>query len=299
MARKKQLVIPLFIPFGGCAHRCVFCNQAGITGRTAMPRPVDVRATIERYLSTWEGGEGGQGGEGRGNGTGRREAAFYGGSFTGLPEALQKDYLESAFEFVSDKRIDALRISTRPDYVSSEKLPLLKKYGVETVELGAQSMTDEVLELSGRGHDSQATVRAVGLLKGEGFKVGLQIMPGLPGDTRKTIINTAREVAGLGPDFVRVYPTLVVRDTPLYAMYLKGEYTPWGLQDMVDVLSAVSKVFRGAGIPVIRMGLQPTEELEETIVAGPYHPSIRQLVERGLTGVDDPSGRELPERITR
>ena len=141
-------------------------------------------------------------------------------------------------------------------------------------------MSDEVLELSGRGHDSRATVRAVGLLKGEGFKVGLQIMPGLPGDTRETIIATAREVAGLGPDFVRVYPTLVVRDTPLHAMYLKGEYTPWGIEDMVDVLSAVSKVFNDAGIPVIRMGLQPTEELEESIVAGPYHPSIRQLVEK-------------------
>jgi histone acetyltransferase (RNA polymerase elongator complex component) len=265
MARKKRLIIPIFIPFGGCTNRCVFCDQAGIIGEDSMPSSGDVKATIEKYLSTWKG-------------AGRREVGFYGGSFTGLPAALQKSYLESAYEFVSRKRVDALRLSTRPDYVSRERLALLSDYGVETVELGVQSMLDEVLKLSGRGHRASVSISAVGLIKGEGFKVGLQIMPGLPGDTYTSILDTARSVAELGPDFVRVYPTLVIRGTPLHRMYLKGEYTPWGLEDMVDVCRAVYSLFKGAGIPVVRFGLQPTRELERGLVSGPYHPAFRQLV---------------------
>ncbi len=267
MARKKQLIIPIFIPFAGCPHRCVFCNQAAITGGYRLPSPGDVSETVRSYLSTW-------------NGPGRREVAFYGGNFTGLPEALQRDYLETAYEFVLNKTIHALRLSTRPDYISRETLHLLSRYGVETVELGVQSMKDEVLKLSGRGHDSMATVRAVKLLKGEGFKVGLQIMPGLPGDTRATIIETTRRASELRPDFVRVYPTLVVGDTPLHGRYLRGEYAPWALEEMVDVLREVYGIFNDSGIPVIRMGLQPTKELEESIVAGPYHPSLRQIVDK-------------------
>jgi histone acetyltransferase (RNA polymerase elongator complex component) len=267
MARKKQLIIPVFIPFGGCPHKCVFCNQAGITGESSLPSSGEVKATIYKYLSTWQG-----------KGGGRREVAFYGGSFTGLPMALQKSYLESAYEFVINKRVDSLRLSTRPDYISGDKLAFLSDYGVETVELGVQSMSDEVLKLSGRGHGVSSTVRAVGLIKGEGFKVGLQIMPGLPGDTFASILYTARRVAELGPDFVRIYPTLVIRNTPLQRMYLDGEYTPWGLEDMVDVCREVSKLFKAAGIQVVRMGLQPTDELERSLVAGPFHPSFRQLV---------------------
>jgi histone acetyltransferase (RNA polymerase elongator complex component) len=274
MARKKQLIIPVFIPFGGCPHKCVFCNQAGITGEDTLPSPGVVKATVERYLSTWEGRW-----EGKGEGGGRREVAFYGGSFTGLPPALQKSYLECAYGYVLKKRVDALRLSTRPDYIFRGGLALLKDYGVETVELGVQSMSDEVLSLSGRGHGADITVSAVELLRMEGFKVGLQIMPGLPGDTRASIIETARRVAELEPDFVRVYPTLVIRGTPLERMSTDGVYTPWPLEEMVEVCRDLSILFKKAGIPVVRFGLQPTDELEKNIVAGPYHPAFRQLVE--------------------
>ena len=158
---------------------------------------------------------------------------------------------------------------------------LLREYGVGTVELGVQSMDNEVLRLSGRGHTAKDTVRAVELLKMAGLTIGLQMMPGLPGDTRETILATAREVISLRPDFVRVYPTLVIKNTPLERIYRRGDYRPWPLDAMVAVCREVMSLFDEARVPVIRVGLQPTAELEESIVAGPYHPSFRQLLEDG------------------
>lgn len=268
MSRKKMLIIPVFIPFGGCGHKCVFCDQNGITGALAMPQEKDVIGTIEKYLSTWKGG-------------GRVEAAFYGGSFTGLPVEVQKRYLECAARFVIDGRVHGIRVSTRPDYVSEEVVSFLKGNKVTTVELGAQSMSDGVLRLSGRGHTAEATVKAVKALKAARFKVGLQFMPGLPGDTFKSIVETTDAVVALGPDFVRVYPTLVLKGTALHAMYVKGDYAAWGLDDMVEACKEVFARLAKAGIPVIRAGLQTTDGLLESLVAGPYHPSFRQLVENG------------------
>jgi len=267
MRRRAHLIIPIFVPFGGCPERCVFCNQQSITGRAEGPSIKEVTDTIERYLATWTRG-------------GRKEVAFYGGSFTGLPAGIQEGYLMAASRFVREGLIDGLRVSTRPDYIDPERVGFLKEHGVDTVELGAQSMSERVLRLSGRGHGPEDTARAVGWLKEAGITTGVQLMPGLPGDTAATAVASAKRVASLGPDFVRIYPTLVVRDTPLYESFKRGEYTPWELDDMVSLCRRISLVFKEAGIKVIRMGLQPTEELREAFVAGPFHPSFRDLVER-------------------
>ncbi len=267
MAKKKRLVIPVFIPFGGCPHRCVFCNQNNITGAAGLPATGDVVSTVKRYLSTWKG-------------SGRREIAFYGGSFTALEREIQQRYLETACSFVADGSVDSVRISTRPDYIDDGITRFLKRYAVETVELGAQSFSDEVLRLSARGHDSRDTERAVGTLQRGGIEVGVQLMPGLPGDTEESIIESARKAASLRPSFVRIYPTLVIKDTPLYRMYLEGSYTPWSLAEMVRVLRVVYGIFTDAGIPVVRVGLHSSSTLEEGLVDGPFHPSLRELILR-------------------
>ncbi len=269
MGRKKQLIIPVFLPFAGCPHQCVFCDQVGITGRDGLPDEDAVRRTIDAHLASWKG-------------AGAREVAFYGGSFTALQPERQKAYLEIAREYVLGKAVDSIRLSTRPDCVSAGSCAFLLGYGVRTVELGAQSMSDEVLRLSGRGHGADDTRRAVKTLRESGMRVGLQLMPGLPGDSRVTMMQTAEEAARLRPDFVRIYPALVIKGTPLHRMYLSGQYTPWPLEEMADMCRGISAVFRDADIPVARFGLQPTAELERSLVAGPYHPAFRQLVERGM-----------------
>lgn len=261
----KRLIIPIFIPFGGCPHKCVFCDQEGISAAKKMPTPAEASETIDLYLSTWKG-------------KGIREAAFYGGSFTGLPESVQREYLEAVAPYLKGGRLGELRLSTRPDYIDGRICQFLKKHSVATVELGAQSMDEHVLRLSGRGHGPEATVQAVRDLKDAGLKVGLQFMPGLPGDAHGTVIDTTKKIIALSPDFVRVYPSIVLKDTALHRMYLSGKYTPWPLDEMIGVCVEVKRLLDNAGIPVIRMGLQPTKELESSIAAGPYHPSFRQLV---------------------
>ena len=267
MATKiPYLIIPIFIPFGGCEHQCVFCNQIKITGTAYLPGNREVVGTIDSHLSTWKKG-------------GRKEIAFYGGSFTSLPRDAQVDYLKTAYKYVESGEVDGIRISTRPDGIDDDAIKLLKGYGVGAVELGVQSMVNNVLKLSGRGHAGKATVRATRLLKEAHMKIGMQIMPGMPGDTESTIISTARRVIITRPNFVRIYPTVVIRETPLHTMYNKGEYIPWTLDEMVAICRKIYQMFQRSSITVIRLGLQPTKELEENIVAGPYHPSFRQLVE--------------------
>ncbi|MBI4948665.1 MAG: radical SAM protein [Deltaproteobacteria bacterium] len=262
---KKQLIIPAFLPFGGCAHQCVFCDQAGITGERALPPFESIAPLIEKYLSTWKG-------------AGLRELAFYGGSFTGLPRAVQEGYLKASKPYVESGRIDSVRISTRPDNIDPETLRFVKTYGVKTIELGVQSMSDEVLKASGRGHTAEDTRRAASLIKEAGIRLGVQLMPGLPRDTTETILDTVDKAVSLSPDFARLYPALVLRNTPLFRMYERGEYRPWALDDMVLVCKEAMKRLASAGVPVIRVGLQTTEELSRSLVAGPYHPSFRELL---------------------
>ncbi|MFZ3073180.1 MAG: radical SAM protein [Thermodesulfobacteriota bacterium] len=272
MARKKQLIIPVFIPFGGCPSICVFCDQKSVTGAIALPTKFEVIATVEKFLSTWNRGTNAK------HGSGKKEIAFYGGSFTGLPEAVLEGYLAIAFEFKRSGRVDSIRVSTRPDLIDGVVCKLLKRYGVETVELGVQSMNDTVLRLSGRGHSAADTAKAVETLKSFSFDVVMQLMPGLPGDGEASIIESAVNAAELRPVAVRLYPTVVVKGTELHEMYLKGEYEPWTLSSMIPALKKVMDIFEKQGIPVIRVGLHHSKEFGDKVVAGPYHPSLRDLL---------------------
>ena len=213
----------------------------------------------------------------------KKEIAFYGGSFTGLPEGVMEGYLATAFEFKRSGRIDSIRVSTRPDLIDDSICGTLKRYGVETVELGAQSMDDIVLRLSARGHGAADTIKAVETLKSLSFNVVIQLMPGLPGDDESTIIESAVKAAKLRPDAARLYPTVVVKGTKLHEMYLKGEYEPWALPAMIRALKKVMDVFEKEGIPVIRVGLPNSKEFGDNVVAGPYHPSLRDLIKTAST----------------
>ncbi|HTP05065.1 MAG TPA: radical SAM protein [Nitrospirota bacterium] len=265
------MIIPFFIPHSGCPHQCIFCNQKKITGQHEIPDATRLPQKINGYLRNDRSDNPAQ-------------IAFYGGSFTALPQDTQKAFLEAVRPFIRSGRIRSIRLSTRPDCISREVLDLLNEYHVETIELGAQSMDDRVLMLSGRGHTEADTVNAVTLLGKYNFTVGLQLMPGLPGDSAHGFLNTVNKTIALKPDFVRLYPTIVIKDTPLEELYHTGRYVPLSFDETVSLCRDALTRFEQNGIKVIRIGLQPTEELRKpgTIVAGPYHPSFRQHVESSI-----------------
>ncbi len=265
------MIIPFFIPHSGCPHQCVFCNQKKITGRQTPVEPSAIPQKISEYLRTTKSGE-------------PVEVAFYGGTFTALLPEQQRAYLSQVQPHVQSGRIKHIRVSTRPDCIDLDILALLKEHHVLVVELGAQSMNDEVLARAGRGHTAADTVHAACLLREQGFQTGIQLMPGLPGDSADTLQRTVDSVIKLKPEFVRLYPALVIKETPLEELYRKGLYEPMTLDQAVAVCGTAYMKFEQAGINVIRMGLQPTEELERpgTILAGPYHPAFRQLVESSI-----------------
>ncbi len=268
---KGPLVIPVFIPQEGCPHRCVYCDQGSITGFT---RPTWSPAALRRYAEGFLAGN-------------RRpsvEVAFYGGSFTLLPETRQALYLEAVQGLLHEGRVHSLRLSTRPDAITAENLRFLRPMGVKTVELGAQSLSDRVLAASARGHSSEEIRRAAARLRGHGFRIGFQLMPGLPADDRATFLSTVEESIAVRPDFVRLYPTVVLAGTPLEHLYRRGAYRPLPLMDAVDWCKEAALRFTRAGIPLIRMGLQTSPSLERpgVIVAGPHHPAFGQLVKSAL-----------------
>ena len=265
------MIIPFFIPHAGCPHQCVFCNQKNITGQRTSLDPSSVAHTITAYLGKTKQQQPSQ-------------VAFYGGSFTALAIEVQKSYLEACQPFIDAGTVKGIRLSTRPDCISRETLALLRGHHVETIELGVQSMDDSVLIRSGRGHTAADTIHAVTQLREQGFAVGLQLMPGLPGDAAATFMTTVHSVIEMRPDFVRIYPALVIKETPLEALYRSGRYSPLSLDEAVQWCKSAFLLFERAGIAVIRMGLQPTEELQKpgTILAGPYHPAFRQLVDSSV-----------------
>ena len=258
----KTSIIPIFIPHLGCPNDCIFCNQQRIAS-PRVPNARDVRDTIEQALVYAV----------------KPQISFYGGSFTCIDAKLQEEYLSAAFEYVRDGRADSLRVSTRPDAIDGEVLSRLRDYGVRTVELGAQSMDDRVLAVARRGHTAEDVRCSSRVIKDAGFELVLQIMPGLPGADEESDMQTAREIAALKPDAVRVYPVCVIKDTALCDMYERGEYLPLTPETAAERCADIWDVFNGAGIPVIRMGLNPTEELSGgAAVAGAYHPAMGQLV---------------------
>jgi len=265
------MIIPFFIPHAGCPHQCVFCNQKTITGQSRSVDALSIPHTVNTFLTGCASQE-------------PVQIAFYGGSFTALPIYSQRDYLEACQPFISAGKITSIRLSTRPDNISREILAFLKSYNVETIELGVQSMNDQVLVLSGRGHTVADTLNAVALIHESGFTLGLQLMPGLPGDSAVHFMETITAVIELKPTFVRIYPAVVITGTPLEELYRSGRYAPLTLADAVSICGNALVKFKRAGIGVIRMGLQPTKELEKPgmIVAGPYHPAFRQLVESSI-----------------
>ena len=265
------MIIPFFIPHSGCPHQCVFCNQKNITGQTKPVAPMAIPQKITEYLAISSSDN-------------PAHVAFYGGSFTALPFETQRAYLNAVQPFIHTGQIAGIRLSTRPDCITNDILVLLKEYCVTTIELGVQSMDDVVLARSGRGHTATDTVNAVSLIKSNGFRIGLQLMPGLPGDSADSFIRTIDTVIALKPDFVRIYPALVIKDTPLEDLYASARYMPLSLHDAVALCREALERFELAGIDVIRIGLQPTEELEKpgTIITGPYHPAFRQLVESSI-----------------
>ncbi len=265
------MIIPFFIPHSGCPHQCVFCNQKNITGQVVSVEASSIPRKIAEYVKTTNPDQ-------------PVQVAFYGGSFTALGIDMQKSYLEAVRPFLLSGQIKSIRLSTRPDNINREILSLLKEYHVQTVELGVQSMDDRVLALSGRGHSAIDTENAVKLLREDAFIVGLQLMPGLPGDSAQKFIDTVDKTISLEPDFVRMYPLLVIKDTPLEGLYKTGQYTPLSFNEAVFLCREALIKFDQADIEVIRIGLQPTAELGKpgTILAGPYHPAFRQVVESSI-----------------
>ncbi len=268
--QRKPLIIPIFIPNQGCPHRCAFCRQEQITAQP--PGTVDqafVAATIERAI-----------GSPRFDVRRNPQIAFYGGSFTRLPMGRMVELLASVTPYLEKGLFNSVRVSTRPDAIDEERLRLLRRFGVKTVELGAQSMVDEVLRRSRRGHKAEDTVRAVRLLKERGFRVGIQLMPGLPGDSKAGWRKSIEDVTRLRPEMVRLYPTVVIRGTELAQWYLEKRYRPLSLREAVEECREGCIRFEENGIPVIRLGLMATPALlqDGRIMAGPWHSAFGHLV---------------------
>jgi len=264
---QRHNIIPVFIPDLACPHQCVFCNQKNISGRKNIPDADEVASIIDTHLSTISAEN-------------HVEIGFFGGNFTGVERAKQKELLAAAGKYIRDGRIKSIRISTRPDYIDDEVLCFLKEHFVSVIELGAQSFDDNVLRLSGRGHQAQHTLTATKSIKEHGFQLGLQMMVGLPGDTIDQSILTARKIVQLNADNTRIYPVIVIKDTPLEKLFTEHKYRALSIDEAVLWVKEVYKIFEEAGIDILRVGLHPSEGLinKDVYVAGPFHVSFRELV---------------------
>ncbi|MGB2601127.1 MAG: radical SAM protein [Candidatus Omnitrophota bacterium] len=276
---KTHYTIPFFIPLKGCPNRCIFCDQNRITGES-MPSPEEVSPKIEKYLSTMPQSDV------------RIEVGFFGGSFTGLLLDLQKEFLSPVMPFVEEGRIYGIRLSTRPDLINEDIVTFLKDNGVTCIELGVQSMCEEVLSASKRGHTSEDTERASRLILEAGITLGHQMMVALPGSGPEEELYTARRIKELGASQVRIYPVLVVKGTELAQMWQRGEYVPLEEDEAVNRAAALISYFETNGIKVIRCGLHPSEGLlsGEEYLAGPFHPAFGQKA-RERAKINDNSSR--------
>ncbi len=270
MNKARHANVALFVPHAGCPHQCSFCNQRHIAGQQLLPTDEDVRAACEEALRTRREGVDAQ-------------IAFFGGSFTAIDRCEMQRLLAVAYPYVKRGEFSGIRISTRPDAIDEERLTILKAYGVTTVELGAQSMDDAVLFRCERGHTAQDVERAAELIREAGLSLGLQMMTGLPSDTDEGALRTAKRLADLLPDEVRIYPTLVVEGTALAEEYRRGTYEPQTLEQAVSLCARLLHFFEEERqIRVIRLGLHAEESLYEHCVAGPAHPAFRELCESRL-----------------
>ena len=273
---KKEYIIPIFVPNLGCPNCCVFCNQRKISGEQRQVTSEDVKNTIEYYLQNFR------------DDNKYVEVAFFGGSFTGIEENVQNNLLEAVQSYIDEGKVNSIRISTRPDYIDKDTLKRLKHYRVKTIELGVQSTNNYILAKSKRGHTFEDVRIASKLIRKYGFILGHQMMVGLPESTRLDEINTAKALVKLKPKMVRIYPVLVVKNTKLEQEYENGTYEPLSVVQAVEICKELVRIFDEKNINVIRVGLQNTEEISDPknskseVVAGPYHPAFRQLVESGM-----------------
>lgn len=267
---KANYTIPIFIPESACPFRCTYCNQYNITNKATSPSQTEVVSVIESYLKTIP--------KNRSQIT--VKVAFFGGSFTGLPLKEQEAYLHTVQPYIEKKLVNAIQLSTRPDYINEEILNLLKKYHVTLIELGAQSLDPDVLIQSHRGHTVADVAKSAQLILQHGFELGLQMMIGLPGDTLEKSLFTAQKFVEFGATYTRIYPTLVIKDTDLEQLYHAGNYTPLSIEEAVEWCLPIYKVFINNNITILRMGLHPSEGFinKEVLVAGPFHVSFKELV---------------------
>ena len=264
----KPYIIPIFIPFQGCPFHCVYCQQEDITATPAQLPSIDqILKKIQTYLATR-----------RPDKYSHVEVAFYGGTFTGLPSQDIQNMLSAVRPYLERGQVNQVRASTKPDYISPEILDFISPYGLNTIELGVQSFDDDVLKQVGRGYISAQVTSAVQILRNSGFKVGLQLMPGLPGADEAEALLSVEKAIQLQPDFVRIYPTIVLKNTALARLYQRGLYQPWSLEQAIQICRKIQSKFNAANIPIIKMGLEFSSNEREGILAGPYHPNFRQLL---------------------
>ena len=273
---KKQYVIPIFVPHLGCPNDCIFCNQKSISGQKKNMTKDEAKEIIEKHLENIKNEEA------------LIEIAFFGGSFTAIDVSLQEELLQVAYEYIKCGKIDSIRISTRPDCINKEILKRLKKYHVKTIELGVQSANDYILKRSERGHSFEDVKKASKLIRRNGFILGHQMMVGLPDSTKIDEINTAKSLIKLKPKMVRIYPVLVIKGTKLEKEFNEGKYKPLTVVQAVEICKELVAMFNKKNIDIIRIGLQNTDEISDPkqenseVVAGPFHPAFRQLVESAM-----------------
>ena len=276
MKKQKQYIIPIFVPHLGCPNDCIFCNQKSISGAGKQVTKDEVKKTVDEYLSSFK----------EENAT--KEIAFFGGSFTGIDVSIQEELLSAAYEYVQNGQIDGIRISTRPDYIDKQTLKRLKKYKVKTIELGVQSTNDYILKRAERGHTFNDVKKASKLIRFHGFKLGHQMMVGLPESTKLDELNPAKDLIKLKPKMVRIYPVLVIKNTKLQKEYEEGSYEPITINQAVERCKDLVYLFNKSKVEVIRIGLQNTDIISEPnsstsdVVAGPFHPAFGQLVEDSI-----------------
>lgn len=274
---KHKYVIPIFVPHLGCPNDCIFCNQRSISGQKHNMTKEKAKEIIDNYLKSIKDYK-----------NTKKEIAFFGGSFTAIDEKIQNELLELANEYIKQGKVESIRISTRPDCITKEILKRLKKYNVKTIELGVQSASDYILKRTNRGHTFEDVKKASKLIRWNGFKLGHQMMVGLPESTRKDEIETAKKLIKLKPKMVRIYPVLVVKNTKLEKEYEEGKYKPLPLAQAIETCKQLVRMFANKKIDIIRVGLQNTDEITDPndknseVVAGPYHPAFRQLVESSM-----------------
>ena len=261
----KHINVALFVPDEGCPHRCSFCNQKTISGKTKRLEIKDIDSAVKTALESADCNKG--------------EIAFFGGSFTAIDKDYMISLLQRAKMYIDKGLFAGIRISTRPDCINEEILDILKFYGVTSIELGCQSMDDEVLRLNNRGHGADDVVKSAELIKDFGFEFGVQMMTGLYGDSKETAIETAKKLIALSPDTVRIYPTVVLEGTELERLCKAGEYRPQTVEEAADICSELLLMFHENDIRVIRVGLHSGGNVEEGFVAGAYHPAFREICE--------------------